>query len=72
MMDVDIDLIVRELRANGHSVEDIHRVSTDAGEFEMIIDGNVVNLEGARSVIEMDATKKKSVPGHGHKSRRQV
>lgn len=54
---VDIDLIVRELRASGHTVEDLHRVAPDAGEYEMIIDGNVVNLEEARRVLELDPTK---------------
>jgi len=56
---VDIDLIVKELRDHGHTVEDLHHVAPDAGEFEMIIDGTVVNLEGARGVLEMDAEKRR-------------
>lgn len=51
---VDIDLIVNTLRAHGHQVEDMHPVSHDAGDYEMIIDGEVVNLEGARRVLELD------------------
>jgi hypothetical protein len=51
---VDIDLIVNTLRAHGHQVEDVHHVSHDAGDYEMIIDGEVVNLEGARHVLELD------------------
>jgi hypothetical protein len=51
---VDIDLIVNTLRANGHNVEDVHHVPPNAGEYEMIIDGNVVNLEGARQILELD------------------
>lgn len=56
---VDIDLIVKELRDHGHTVEDLHHVPPDAGEFEMIIDGNPVNLEGARRVLETDAEKRR-------------
>ena len=56
---VDIDLIVRELQRNGHTVEDVHRVSHDAGDYEMIIDGVEVNIEGARSVLEADQAKRR-------------
>jgi hypothetical protein len=56
---VDIDLIVRELRANGHVVEDMHHTSPDAGQYEMIIDGTVVNLEGARGILELDQSKQR-------------
>lgn len=56
---VDIDLIVQELRSNGHTVEDVHPVAHDAGEYEMIIDGTVVNLEGARDTLELDRNRKR-------------
>jgi hypothetical protein len=55
---VDIDLIVQSLRANGHTVEDLHHVPPNAGEYEMIVDGTVLNLEGARRVLELDGAKK--------------
>jgi hypothetical protein len=58
---VDIDLIVNTLRANGHKVEDVHPVPPNAGEYEMIIDGEVVNLEGARHVLELDDPKHRQV-----------
>ena len=51
---VDIDLIVHELQRHGHTVEDVHSVSHDAGDYEMIIDGVEVNIEGARRVLEAD------------------
>jgi hypothetical protein len=54
---VDIDLIVNTLRAHGHAVEDVHHVPPNAGEYEMIIDGNVVNLDGARHILELDKVK---------------
>jgi len=56
---VDIDLIVHELRRYGHTVEDVHPVSHDAGDYEMIIDGVEVNIEGARSVLESDQAKRR-------------
>lgn len=56
---VDIDLIVQKLRAHGHIIEDLHHVPLDAGEYEMIIDGNVVNLDGARRVMEQDQAKQR-------------
>ena len=56
---VDIDLIVQSLRDHGHTVEDLHHVPPDAGEYEMIIDGTVVNLEGARHIIELDGPKRR-------------
>lgn len=58
-MSVDIDLIVGELRACGHTIEDLHIVAPNAGEYEMIIDGAVVNLDGARHVIELDQEKRR-------------
>ena len=56
---VDIDLIVNTLRAHGHTVEDLHHVPPNAGEYEMIIDGTVVNLDGARRILELDGSKKR-------------
>jgi len=54
---VDIDLIVKQLRAKGHTVEGVHQVPPNAGEWEFIIDGNVVNLEEARQILELDLAK---------------
>jgi len=56
---VDIDLLVQSLRANGHTVEGLHHVPPDAGEYEMILDGTVVNLDGARSILELDQSKRR-------------
>ncbi len=56
---VDIDLLVNALRANGHTVEDLHHVPPNAGEYEMIIDGTVVNLDGARRILELDGAKER-------------
>jgi hypothetical protein len=56
---VDIDLIVGELRAHGHTIEDLHHVPPNAGEYEMIIDGTVVNLDGARRILDLDQAKQR-------------
>lgn len=54
---VDIELIVKELRENGHTVEDVHQVPPNAGEFVLVIDGEEFNLDQARSVLEKDLEK---------------
>ena len=54
---VDIDLIVQTLRDHGHTVEDVHVVPPNAGEYAMTVDGNAVNLEGARHILELDEAK---------------
>lgn len=54
---VDIDLLVQHLRAKGHDVRSVHRVPDNAGEYEFIIDDNVLNLEDARRLLEQDEAK---------------
>jgi hypothetical protein len=51
---VDIDLLVKQLRENGHTVEDVHVVPPNAGEYAFIIDGEGVNLDEARLILERD------------------
>jgi hypothetical protein len=57
-MDVDIDLLVKQLRDRGHTVEGVHQVPSNAGDWELIVDGNFLNLEEARRVLELDAETK--------------
>ena len=54
---VDIDLIIKELRDNGHTVEDVHIVPPNAGEYALTVDGEALNLDQARHVIELDQAK---------------
>jgi hypothetical protein len=54
---VDIDLIVQTLRQRGHRVENVISVPDNAGEYELTVDGTILNLEEARSVLEQDETK---------------
>jgi len=54
---VDIDLLVEAIRKRGHRVEDVISVPANAGEYEMTVDGNVLNLEQARALLEADEAK---------------
>jgi hypothetical protein len=54
---VDIDLIVQTLRQHGHTVGHVIPVPENAGRYEFQIDGNTLNLEEARELLERDETK---------------
>ncbi len=54
---VDIDLLVQTLRQRGHRVEGVFSVPENAGEYELVIDGNTLNLEEARTLLEQDESK---------------
>jgi len=51
---VDIELLVQQLRDQGHTVEGVHQTPPNAGEWELIVDGNFLNLDEARRVLELD------------------
>jgi hypothetical protein len=51
---VDIDLLVDVLRRRGHSVESVFHVPENAGEYELIVDGNIIPLIEARRLLERD------------------
>ena len=55
---VDIELLIKALRKRGHTVQDVHHVPENAGEYGLIVDGNGLNLEGARRLLELDEQKK--------------
>jgi hypothetical protein len=59
---VDIDLLVQALREKGHTVQYVHRVPDNAGEYEFTIDGEYLNLEEARRVLELDSEKSSPSP----------
>ena len=50
----DIDLLIQELRAQGHTVQYPHPVPSNAGDYEFIIDGATLNLEEARALLTRD------------------
>ena len=54
---IDIELLVNALRAKGHRVEDVVSVRKNAGDYEMLVDGHLFNLEGARLLLERDQEK---------------
>jgi hypothetical protein len=54
---VDIDLLVQTLRQHGHTVDHVFSVPGNAGAYELTIDGNTLNLEEARQLLELDEAK---------------
>ena len=54
---VDIDLLVQALRQRGHNVGGVFSVPDNAGAYEFTIDGNLLNLEEARQLLEQDESK---------------
>jgi hypothetical protein len=54
---VDIDLIVSQLRGYGHSVGKVISVPDNAGEFEFVVDGETLSLSETRALLEEDQGK---------------
>jgi hypothetical protein len=52
---VDTDLIVLALRKRGHTVESVIPVPENAGEYEFLVDGNLLSLAQTRALLEADA-----------------
>ncbi|MDE1178506.1 MAG: hypothetical protein PW789_18185 [Edaphobacter sp.] len=51
---VDIELISKALRDNGHTVEHVHHIPENAGEYEFTVDGNLLTLEQVRALLESE------------------
>jgi putative NADH-flavin reductase len=49
---VDTDLLVQALRKRGHTVGAIFHVPENAGEYELDVDGDIITLAEARSLLE--------------------
>jgi hypothetical protein len=56
-MMVDIDLLVEALRKRGHKVEGVFKVPDNAGDYELIVDGNTLNLAETRQLLEAEEPK---------------
>jgi hypothetical protein len=54
---VDIDLLIKELRHYGHSVEDAHPVPENAGDYLFTVDGGTLTLAQARDLLAGDEAK---------------
>jgi len=51
---IDIDLLVNQLRNNGHSVDSVIPLPENAGLYEFIMDDHLITLDEARLVLEKD------------------
>lgn len=49
---VDTELIANQLRAKGYTVTHIEAVSENSGDYIFLIDGESLNLEAARALLE--------------------
>jgi hypothetical protein len=49
---IDTDLIAERLRRRGHNVESVIPVPENAGEYEFVVDGNLLSLEETRHLLE--------------------
>ena len=54
---VDIGLVVQVLRDRGHRVGNVIPVPDNAGDYEIDVDGNLLTLEEARHLLEVDGSK---------------
>jgi hypothetical protein len=52
---VDTDLLVGALRKHGHTVGAVIHVPENAGEYEFDVDGDIITLAEARSLLEHEA-----------------
>jgi hypothetical protein len=52
---IDTDLIVHTLRQRGHKVESVIPVPENAGEYEFLVDGELLTLEETRALMERDS-----------------
>ena len=51
---IDTGLIADQLRAHGHTVENIIPVPENAGEYEFEVDGELLSLAETRALLEDD------------------
>jgi len=51
---IDTDLIVKLLRAHGHTVESVFHVPENAGEYEFSVDGTLLTLAETRELLELE------------------
>ena len=54
---IDVELIRTTLRDRGHDVGHIIPVPDNAGEYEFQVDGTLLSLAEARTLLEQDATR---------------
>ena len=54
---VDTALITQQLRAKGYTVQHVEAVSENSGDWIFIVDGESLNLEAARALLEADTAE---------------
>ena len=54
---VDTGLITQQLRAKGYTVEHVEAVSENAGDWGFIVNGESLDLEAARALLEDEAAE---------------
>jgi hypothetical protein len=54
---IDTGLIVETLRRRGHTVESVIPTPENAGEYEFLVDGQMLSLEETRALMEDDYEK---------------
>jgi hypothetical protein len=59
---IDTELIVAGLRKRGHTVEHVIKVPENAGEYEFMVDGNLLTLADARVLLEEPPPRKTAAP----------
>lgn len=59
---IDTPTVVKGLERRGHTVSQVIPVPENAGDWEFIVDGNVLSLAEARALMEADDEHAKEVP----------
>jgi hypothetical protein len=51
---IDTELIVKLLRAHGHTVDSVFHVPENAGEYKFCVDGTLLTLAETRELLERE------------------
>ncbi|HVG27032.1 MAG TPA: hypothetical protein VM865_05465 [Acidobacteriaceae bacterium] len=51
---LDKELLVQALRKRGHTVESVISVPENAGDYEFMVDGELLSLDEVRALMEAD------------------
>jgi hypothetical protein len=54
---IDTDLIVQDLRSLGHTVGHVISIPENAGEYEFLVDGQILTLQQVRELLESEQPK---------------
>ena len=54
---IDTDLIIQDLRQRGHTVGHVISIPENAGEYEFMVDDQLLTLEQVRALLESEEPK---------------